>query len=353
MNKPLGFEKEAIINVSLPSTERVAMESFRERLLQIPGVEQVSLSLGGPTSENNFNTDSFLSEQNASSAFAVAVKPVDYHYQQVYGLKMKAGRWFTEAEERAATDPKLEKKSYVYVVNESYVRRVGFASAEEIIGKRITSGINGIDAEVVGVVEDFHLGSLHDVIQPMIMLNFPYFYYDAGLKIQTTNPKAVVEATKSAYEQVYPEYDFQYAFLDEFLASLYRQDQRTFTLFKIFSGVSIFIGCLGLYGLISFLANQKLKEVGIRKVLGASTTSIVQLFGTEFVKIVLIAFAIAAPLTYISMKEWLSGFAYRTDVSWFNFLIGVGVTMAIALLTVGYRSLRSALANPVDVLRTE
>lgn len=353
MSKPLGFEKEALINVSLPGSERELVESFRERLMQVQGVEQVSFSVGGPTSDNNFNTDTFLSEQGPSAAFNVAVKPIDINYQPVYGIKMKAGRWFTEAESKAATDPSLETKSYVYIVNEAYVRRIGLASAEEMIGKRITTGINRINAEVIGVVEDFHMGSLHDQIQPMVMIIFPFFYYDAGVKIQTKDPSAVVKGVKEAYEHVYPEYDFQYTFLDEYLKGLYRQDDRTFTLFKIFSGVSIFIGCLGLYGLISFMANQKLREVGIRKVLGATTASIVQLFGMEFVRLVVIAFFIAAPLTYFAMEEWLNGFAYRAQVSWLNFFAGVGATMAIALATVSYRAIRSALANPVDVLRTE
>lgn len=353
-NKPLGFEKNAIINVNIPDNKPEVMESFRTRLDGIAGVGTVSFSLGGPTSDNNFGTGSFLTEKGKDEIFTISVKPVDRFYKEVYGLQLKAGRWFTEAEEKSTANAVLkDDRRYVYIVNEAYVRKLGYSNPEEAIGKFISTGVNNISAEIVGVVADFHTTSLHEEIIPTVLLNFPYFYYDAGIQISSTSFSEVVKEIGNAFDAVYPEYEFRYEFLDQHLAKLYRQDERTFTLFKIFSGVSIFIGCLGLYGLISFMANQKLKEVGIRKVMGASSGSIVALFSKEFVKLIVIAFVIAAPLTWYFMREWLSGFAYRTSIQWTDFVIGIVATLIIALGTVSYRAIRSAVSNPVDVLRTE
>lgn len=351
--KSLGFDKDAIINVSLPENNKERMESFKTRLLGVAGVQSVSLSLGGPTSDNNFGTNSFLTESGKDTEFSVVVKPVDFDYKDVYGLSIKAGRWFTETEMKASLSFESKNGDFVYVVNEAYARKLGFAEPSELIGKSITTGVNNINAEVIGVVGDFHVKSLHSEIEPTVMLSFPYFFYDAGIKVEGNSYAAILAEAKKAYEDIYPDFQFEYEFLDQHLDNLYRQDDRTFTLFKIFSAVSIFIGCLGLYGLISFLANQKMKEVGIRKVLGASVVSIVMLFGKEFIKLIVIAFVLAAPTTFYFMKEWLDGFAYRTDIKWTDFVMGIGATILIALVTVSYRSIRSALANPVDVLRTE
>jgi ABC-type antimicrobial peptide transport system permease subunit len=206
---------------------------------------------------------------------------------------------------------------------------------------------------VIGVVEDFHVQSLHDEISPVVIVNLPRFYFDAGVKINGKTFHETIGRIEKAFREVYPEFEFHYEFLDEYLAKLYREDNQTFTLFKIFACISILISCIGLYGLISFIANQKTKEVGIRKVLGASVESIVVLFGKEFVRLIAIAFVIASPITWYFMKDWLNGFAYRTPMRWADFGIGIGATFVIAILTVGYRSIKSAAANPVDTLRSE
>lgn len=350
-NKPLGFEKDAIVNISVPNNTK-DLESMRTKIEAMPGVERLSFSIGGPTSDNHFGTGSFLDSEGEDSKFNINLKPVDRFYNEVYGLRLKAGHWFTEAEENMEKDID-NKTGFVYVVNEAYVRKLGFTDPEQIIGKRITTGLNDMSAEVIGVVEDFHDRSLHDEISPMVMVNFPFFYFDAGVKINGATFKETIAGIGKIYQEIYPDYEFQYEFLDEYLAKLYRSDDQTFTLFKVFAGVSILISCLGLYGLISFMANQKLKEVGIRKVLGASVESIVVLFGKEFVKLIVIAFVVASPITWYFMKDWLNGFAYRTPIRWTDFIIGVSITLMIALITVGYRSIRSAVANPVDALRSE
>ncbi len=353
-NKPLGFDKDAVINIPVPDIKAELMETLRNRLERNPAIQSLSFSLGAPTSDNNFGTNYFLSDRGPSELYSIGVKPVDRHYLDTYGVKLKAGRWFSETDEKLADmNLKDEDQKHVYIVNESAVKRLGFSNPEDILGKNITTGVSSINAEVVGVVEDFHSSSLHNSIEPVVFVNFPYFYYDLGVKVNAANFSETIAFIEKEWSAVFPDYYFEYEFLDEKLADLYRQDERTFTLFKIFAGISIFIGCLGLYGLISFMANQKLKEVGIRKVLGASVTSIVMLFSKEFIKLIVMAFVIAAPLAWYFMNEWLSGFAYRTGIHWWVFLLGLVATLLISLLTVSYRSIRSAVSNPAETLRTE
>ena len=352
--KPLGFNKESVINVPLPENKKDKNQSLRTRLEAESSIANVSFSLGAPTSGNNFSTGYFLTDRGVQDRRKVQVKPVDLSYFQTYGLTMAAGRWFTEAEERAilqAEDP--WKADYNYIINEAGARSLGFDNPADIVGKKITTGINDINAEIIGVVSDFHTASLHDVIEPVVLMILPQFYYDIGIKVGTNDLTKTIAVVERNWLELYPEYNFEYEFLDDGLAKLYTHDARIFTLFKVFAGISIFIGCLGLYGLISFMASQKLKEVGIRKVLGASVASIMVLFSKEFIKLIVIAFFIAAPLAYYFMNQWLQGFAYHISIPWTVYIIGIVSTLLIALVTVSYRSAEAARTNPAETLRTE
>jgi putative ABC transport system permease protein len=354
-NKPLGFEKDAIINVPMPDLTKDIRESFRTRLESNSDITSLSYSLGAPTSDNNFNTSCYLTEKGEQGQnFGVGVKTVDRHYLDTYGIKLLAGRWFTESDEKL-TDLELpkEERKFNYIINETAMRQLGFATPEEIIGKFISTGVYNIEGEIIGVVQDFHIASLHTEISPVVMMIFNRFYYDAGIKINMANARETIQHIEQTWKAIYPEYYFEYQFLDEELANGYRNDERTFTLFKIFSGVSIFIGCLGLYGLVSFMANQRLKEIGIRKVMGASVKSIVTLFSKEFIKLIVIAFFAAAPLSWYAMNYWLEDFAYRVEIQWWVFVLAIAATLVIALGTVSYKAIRAAIANPVDSLRNE
>lgn len=351
--KPLGFKKDAVITVPIPEIKPELIESFRLSLDGNPDIVNTSFSLGAPTSDNNFSTNYYLTENGPQELFRVVIKPADRFYLDTYGLKLVAGRWFSDGDEKAASVPKPDKADYVYVVNESAARRLGFSDPKDIIGRKITTGIGDMNKEVIGVVEDFHTSSLHDEIQPVVLLNMPQFYYEAGIKINPQNLTKTIAAIEESWSRLFPEHSFEYKFLDEYLQQLYWRDDRTFTLLKIFASVSIFIGCLGLYGLISFIATQKLKEVGIRKVLGATVGSIMILFSREFIKLIVIAFIIAVPLAWYFMNQWLLGFAYHTSIHWTVYLAGIVSTLLIALLTVSYRSARAAISNPAETLRTE
>ncbi len=308
-SKPLGFTKNAIINIPVPEPKKETIESLRARLDGRPDIGNISFSLGAPTSTNNFGTSFGMADQDLrANGFSCGIKAVDRHYLDAYGIPLKAGRWFTEADEKMAEQsiPKEDRK-YSYVVTETAARQLGFNDPQDLIGKVIKTGVNDITRRSDRYCgrHPHHLASrehqARGVYEPARVL----------LRLRHTGGRRELcpndQGYRKSWAEVFPEYYFEYEFLDDHLASLYRQDERTFTLFKIFAGVSIFIGCLGLYGLISFMANQKLKEVGIRKVLGASTSSIMVMFSKEFVKLIVLAFIIAAPLAWYFMNQWLQG----------------------------------------------
>lgn len=353
-SKPLGFNSEALLNVGLPKNDKALLDNFRSRLEANPGINHVSFAVGAPTSESNIGTGFFLMEKGPEENYPVGVKTVDVFYKDTYGIKLKAGRWFTESEAKTALDTTLKNdQRFSIVINEAAARTLGFASAEEALDKRIHIGINDITAPVIGVTEDFHTSSLHEKISSVVMIIFPDLYYDAGISIKTENMQENIEFIKKTWTELYPEYYFDYEFLDEHLEEMYRSEQRELVLFRIFSGISIFIGCLGLLGLVSFMANQKLKEIGVRKVFGASVPGILTIFSKEFITLVLIAFLVATPLSWYLMNQWLQNFEYHVDIHWSVFAIGLLVTTFIALATVAYRSVRASLANPIESLRAE
>lgn len=353
-NSPLGFSKDALLNVPMPDNKPEVREALKARLMANPDIKNISFSVGAPVSDNEFETGFYLSDKGASENYDVALKIADANYLETYDLELVAGRGFTEADEKLASPPIEDKdRKYVYIINETAAKKLGFTNPNDVIDKHVTSGLNDIEAPIIGVVKDFHVKSLHSSIAPVILVHYPHFYVDAGIRVNTTNLRETISFIEKTWSEVHPEYYFEYKFLDEHLAGMYRQEERTFTLFMIFSGISIFIGCLGLYGLISFMANQKLKEVGIRKVMGASVNNIIMLFSKEFVRLITVAFIIAAPLSWFVMNEWLADFAYRIDVQWWVFAIGLASTMIIAVATVSYRSYRAATSNPVETLRSE
>lgn len=354
-SKPLGFVKDAVVTIPIPDTKKELRESFQQQLATVAGVQHFSFSLGAPTSENNFGTRYYLTERGTTERFDTRIKPADHHYLETFGIELVAGRWFTETDEKQASDNAQEMKArhYAYVVNETLVRQLGFQINEEALGKNITSGLMDINAPIVGVVKDFHTQSLHQALEPVILIPFPYFYYEAGVRMEAAAIPDVLTKLEAIYKQVFPDYVFTYTFLDDHLESLYRQEQRNFVLIQIFAGLAIFISCLGLLGLVSFLTQQKIKEVGVRKVFGASVAQIVVLFSTSFVWLIVAAFAIAVPVAWYVMNTWLEGFAYRVDIGVPAYVYALLSTLLVALLTVCYQSVRAALTNPAKSLRSE
>ena len=341
-NKPLGFDSQHIVTFSLNDNDPVVLHTLKAQLLANSHVQSVSFGVGVPTSENDINSE--IKVAGAEGDFDVAVKAVDYDYMKTFDLHLAAGRWFLKEFQ--------EKEGMEFLLNETAVRELGYAP-EEALGKEVTFGMNNFKGNVVGVVRDFHVKSLREAIKPLVMFQYPKLYFEGGVKISNGNIPETIGHIKSAWEQAFPGYLFDYQFLDEALEKNYSREEQLYSIFKIFAGISIGIGCLGLFGLISFLVVQKTKEVGVRKVLGASVPGIVLLFSKDFMRLLLIAFIISVPLSGYAMGQWLSGFAYRIHLSPAYFILGGLINVAIAFLTIGYQARKAALANPVDSLRDE
>ena len=205
----------------------------------------------------------------------------------------------------------------------------------------------------MGVVRDFHDRSLHSVINPVIITTNLGYYNEYAVKINMTDANTTLKALEAAWSSAYPELIYEYAFLDDQIADFYQTEQTMLQLVQIFSFIALFIGCMGLYGLVSFMAIQKTKEIGIRKVLGGSLAHILWIFGKEFFRLIVIAFVVAAPIGWWVMSRWLENYEYRFNFTFWIFVMEIAVISFIALLTVGFRSAQAAMTNPVNSLRTE
>jgi len=353
-SQPLGFSKNNVVDISLPENKPAQLKLLRDKLSAIPGINSVSFTLGAPITDNNASTSFNLKEKYATSKIDVEVKAADKNYLKTYGLQLKTGRWFNENDEQHVADAIPDSlKRYAFVLNETAVKVLGFSSAQDALGKYLTFGFNDISAPVIGVVKDYNTASLHDAVKPVLMAEFPFFYYDAGIKLNKGYSVQTLSAIEKAWSTVYPNQLFESNFLDEHIASLYKNEKRTQQLFYVFTFLSIVINILGLVGLLSFMIEQKTKEIGIRKVLGASVKDISFILSKDFVRLIIIAFFISAPIAWLLMNKWLQDFAYRTTISWWVFAVAVLSALVVTCIAVGFQTIKAAIANPVKSLRTE
>lgn len=346
-NKELGFRKDAIINIPIPEEESPAtdstvsaMRTLKHEIDGLSGVELTSLCYTPPASGRVSGTGFILEGETDDKMKGTQVKPADGNYIKLFDLKLIAGTNMTDGD--TATG---------FVVNRKLAELAGFNDPNDILGKRIRVWRKMLP--VVGVVENYHTTSLHDQVEPTVMLNRIRNYSTLSVQVNPLSIQTVVPEIKKLWEASYPNHLFDYTFMDESIREFYDSEQNISELLTIFTSLAIFIGCLGLFGLATFMANQKTKEIGVRKVMGASVESIVFMFSKQFILLIAIGFALAAPFAWFVMNEWLSEFAYRIDLSVWIFLAGIGITLLIAVITVGYRSLRAATANPVKSLRYE
>jgi len=342
-NSDLGFSKDGIVMLPVPindSTGKNRMQSLRNRLAAIPGVEDISFCMQAPASQSNNTTDIIFENRPKDEPWGVNTKDADDQYLNTFGLKLVAGRNFYRS------DTIRE-----FIVNETLVKKLNLKSPEEIINKNVR--INGKVAPVVGVVKDFYNYSFRTDIAAIAIFSNYTNYQNCAVKINLANTKATLSSIEKIWNDVYPEYVFDSQFLDERIARFYELDDIMLKIIEILAAIAIFIGCLGLYGLVSFMAVQKTKEIGVRKVLGAGIWNILWLFGKEFIFLLIIAFVIAAPLAWWAMHRYLQDFKYQIHIGIDLFLAALLGTFIIAAITVSYRSLKAALANPVKSLRSE
>jgi putative ABC transport system permease protein len=337
----LGMDKEAIlvVNGNGDSTQISRMSAFKKELQKNAAVKDVTICSDVPSSDNNWATN-FAYNHGPDEKYNLFLKFGDEDYYKTFGLQFIAG----EA-------PAPSDTVRAVAVNETFLNKLGIKSATEALGKEIK--FNGHWQKISGVVKDFRTNSLREDIKPMMIAGNKSRYSTIALKLKTKNLGQVKDEVQKIWDKFYPEYANQTYFMDERIEEYYLQEHQIALLYKIFAGIAVFISCLGLYGLVSFMAVQRKKEVGIRKVLGASIGQIIYLFSKEFTILVLIAFAIAAPVAWYMMNSWLGHFVYRIPLSPFIFILAVAISVAIAWLTVGYKSFRAALINPAKSLKSE
>jgi len=343
-NAPMGFNKDAVINVNMPndSISITKQQTLKTQLLQNPGVQNVSFSTFTISDNGHWNSDFVYDNRPKQTDFSAEFKWADADVFKTFNLQLVAGRQYRQ------TDTVRE-----FVVNETLVKRLGIKNPQDIINKKINFWSGSIVAPVVGVVKDFNGGSLAGAIKPVVMGSWNAVYSNMAVKIQPQQARQTLSAIEKTWTALYPDYVYEYQFLDDKIAGFYKQEDQLSQLYKIFAGIAIFISCLGLYGLISFMAVQRTKEVGIRKVLGATVGNIVYMFSKEFTILITIAFLIAAPLAYYFMHDWLTNFTFRVNIGAGIFVLTIAASVIIAWGTVGYRAIKAALANPVKSLRSE
>lgn len=347
-NKELGFSKDAIITIPIPITEEVAtdsltkskMRSLAVEISRLSGVEQYSLSNTPPSSGSVNGTGFILEGQSEDQRKDTQVKTVDGNYLKLYNLTLLAGENIEDLDTARGV-----------LVNRKFAEVAGFSDPKEILGKRVRIWRKLLP--VTGVIENFHTTSLSSEIEPTLLLNRIRNYQTLSIKINSQSFQSSLPSIQKLWEEAYPDYLFSYDFLDESIRRFYESEERTSVLLSIFTSMAIVIGCLGLFGLATFMINQKTKEIGVRKVLGASVEGIVLIFTKEYFKLIVIGFLLAAPVAWYVMNQWLSTFAYRIQLGLGMFIMGLGVTLVIAIITVGYRSVKAASANPVKSLRYE
>lgn len=342
--KDVGYNKDQVLII--PDTWMLGnnQQAFYQQLENDPHVASVSRSgylPAGPSNNNNF----FVSpEQNPGQMVKTLRYGVDENYIGTLGIHMLAGRNFSAA---YATD------SSGVILNETAARVLGWG--DKAVGRSISHTDNQGQKNtyhVIGIVKDFNFRSLHESISPLVMSLAP----DPSVliaKLKTKDAAALIAALSKKWSSFGAEDAMSYSFLDDRFNNTYKAEQKTGTILGIFAGLTIFVACLGLFGLAMFTAQQRTKEIGIRKVLGASVTQVTSMLSREFLKLVIIACAIAFPLSFWAMSKWLQDFAYRTDISWWVFIVAAVLALLIALITVSFQAIKAALANPVKSLRTE
>jgi ABC-type antimicrobial peptide transport system permease subunit len=345
MNRPLGFDKDAIVNIPfrVDSVWNSREDYLRQQLLSINGVQAVSFSSNTPVEDANdiwstFRFDHATKEED----FKVITKFADTEYVPTYKLQLVTGR-----------NLRPSSMTREFLVNESLVKSLGLKKPEDILNKEISIWGDRIKCPVVGVLKDFNDRSLRNDLAPLLITTNGTMYSQAGIKLSTTNISSTLRSVKTIWEQIFPDFVYEYRFLDDKIAGFYKQENQLSQLYQIFAAIAIFLSCLGLYGLASFMATQRIKEVGIRKVLGATAGNIAYLFSKEFILLIAIAFAIATPLAWYYMHQWLQDYAYRVNISWWLFAAGGLAAIIIALATISFQAIKAALANPVKSLRTE
>lgn len=345
----LGFDKDRQIVIPLRSqTAKNIYNSFRGELSSVSAVKEVGASSYYPGIGNLSDNLLYKEGESMNDAKRVRMNYVDYDFLKTLGIKAAAGRLFSKDFPGDTSE--------TIILNETAVNQIGFRSANDAIGKKTFFDFNGTkyNYKIVGVVKDFHFEDLHLPIAPYgFQLNAAGGYNYAIVHAKDGDIGQVLATVRNTWHKLNPNEPFEYSFLDEDFQKNYEAETRLSSIVGYFTAIAILISCLGLFGLATFSAEQRIKEIGVRKVLGASVTNIVALLSKDFLILVGVAIVIASPIAWLAMHTWLQNFAYRINISWLVFVITTFAALFIALATISFQAIRAALTNPVKNLRTE
>lgn len=364
IHKDMGFRKDAVLLVSSPVKKDAVFvvnspvkkkqgglnQVFLNKLRAIPQVDAVSMGFDPPASDYTNSTEgNYKDGKKEIKIENLTTKFGDENYIKVYHIKLLAGRNLMSSD-----------TSKAFLINNTLAKQIGFTNPQDAVGKVISNFNGNKDMQIIGVVADFNQESIHAAIAPLAILTSTDFNFTGtfhiALKPQTANSgewKAALSSMEKAWKQIYPDDDFEYQFFDESIARLYVSEQQISALLSWATGLSILISCLGLLGLAIYTTNQRTKEIGVRKVLGATVSQIVVLLSAEMAGLIILAFVIISPVAWWAMNNWMQGFAERTAISWWIFALSGGGLLLTALFTSGFQTIKAALANPVKSLRSE
>jgi len=342
-NKNLGFAKEDLLYMPLEGELKKTFMTFKEELLKQPGVKSVSSAQSSPLEVGSSTQGVRWPGKDTTKLILFNNNPITHDYVKTMGIQLINGRDFS---------PDYSLDTNNYLINEAAARKIGY---KDPVGKELTMW--GDKGTIIGLMKDYHHNSLHVPIEPLILRLFKKSYnaYWGNVIIRTEKGKTqqAIAGMEKVYKQFNPGFPFKYYFTDEEIAKNYKAEYTVSKLSRYFAFLAIFISCLGLFGLVTFTAEQRTKEIGIRKVLGASIPGIVQMLSKDFLKLVFIAAVIAFPVAWWAMHKWLADFAYRVDIGWWVFVAAGVIAVIIALITISFQSIKAAIANPVKSLRTE
>jgi len=343
-NKNLGFAKEDLLYMPLEGELQKTYPTFKDQLLKQPGIKNVTSAQSSPLEVGSSTYGVRWPGKDTTKLILFSSNPVTYDYIKTMGIQMAAGRDFSN---------EYGLDTMNYLVNEAAAKKIGY---KDPVGKELTMW--GDKGMIVGVMKDYHHNSLHVPIEPLILrlhkMSWGGTYWgNVIVRTEKGKTKQAIASMEKLYKQFNPGFPFKYYFTDDEIANRYKAEYTVSKLSRYFAFLAIFISCLGLFGLVTFTAEQKTKEIGIRKVLGASVTGIVGMLSKDFLKLVIIAAVIAFPVSWWAMHRWLNDFAYRVNIGWWVFVVAGIVALMIALLTISFQSIKAAVANPVKSLRTE
>jgi putative ABC transport system permease protein len=345
----LGYDKEHLVTIPYNNFINPSYDLFRNELLRNPDIKDVTRSSRIPTGRllDAMGASTYVGDSSRPVTADIKFVAADYDFIPTYGVHVVAGRNFSRS---YGTDTSN------FILNEAAVSAIGWKSPEQAVGRDFKYG--QFKGKVIGVIGDFHFESLHQKIVPIILCNPPTtatdsYFNSLSVKVNGNNTQSTLAFIEKTWKKYLPEIPYQFAFLDERFADLYKAEQRQGTIFTVFACIAIFIACLGLFGLSAFTISQRVKEIGVRRVLGANIDSIVILLSKDFLRLVLIASIIAFPIAWYAMTHWLRDFAYRTSIHWWVFILSAILASIVALATVSFHAFKAAVVNPVKSLKME